>query len=139
VLVSAHDGLFVDAVDDLIHKVKLFGCYFASLDIRQDSRVLRKAHAELRGAISHAFPEGYDELNEEEKLQSIRFDEADAPASGFEPLSDDTFQTIRLMKKMQFAGGEKASHRFIISNCQKASDILQLINLFLWSGWKKDE
>lgn len=139
VLVRAHDGLFVDAVEDLIHKVKLFGCYFASLDIRQDSRVLRKAHAELRGAISHAFPEGYDELNEEDKLQSIRFDEADAPASGFEPLSDDTFQTIRLMKKMQFAGGEKASHRFIISNCQKASDILQLINLFLWSGWKKDE
>jgi len=139
VLARAHDGLFVDAVEDLIHKVKLFGCYFASLDIRQDSRVLRKAHAELRGVISHSFPEDYVNLTEEEKLQSICFDEANAPASGFEPLSDDTFQTIRLMKKMQFAGGEKASHRFIISNCQKASDILQLINLFLWSGWKKDE
>lgn len=139
VLTRVHDGLFVDAVEDLIHKVKLFGSYFASLDIRQDSRVLRKAHAELRGAISHSFPENYDNLSEEEKLQAIPFEEADAPASGFETLSDDTFQTIRLMKKMQSAGGEKASHRFIISNCQKASDILQLINLFLWSGWKKDE
>lgn len=139
VLNRVHDGLFVDAVEDLIYKVKLFGSYFASLDIRQDSRVLRKAHAELRGTISHSFPEDYDTLTEEEKLQIIRFEEAEAPASGFETLSDDTFQTIRLMKKMQFAGGEKASHRFIISNCQKASDILQLINLFLWSGWKKDE
>jgi len=138
VLLRSHDGLFVDAVEDLIHKVKLFGSYFASLDIRQDSRVLRKAHAELRGAIAHSFPENYDTLTEEEKLKAISFEEADAPATGFEPLSDDTFQTIRLMKKMQFAGGEKASHRFIISNCQQASDILQLINLFLWSGWQKD-
>ncbi|MGV3704601.1 MAG: phosphoenolpyruvate carboxylase [Arcticibacter sp.] len=138
VLLRSHDGLFVDAVEDLIHKVKLFGSYFASLDIRQDSRVLRKAHAELRGAIAHSFPENYDSLTEEEKLKAISFEETDAPATGFQPLSDDTFQTIRLMKKMQFAGGEKASHRFIISNCQQASDILQLINLFLWSGWQKD-
>lgn len=138
VLLRSHDGLFVDAVEDLSHKVKLFGSYFASLDIRQDSRVLRKAHAELRAAIAHSFPENYDTLSEEEKLQAMRFEEGDSPSTGFEPLSDDTFQTIRLMKKMQFAGGEKASHRFIISNCQKASDILQLINLFLWNGWKKD-
>ncbi|RZL04773.1 MAG: phosphoenolpyruvate carboxylase, partial [Pedobacter sp.] len=27
---------------------------------------------------------------------------------------------------------------FIISNCQQASDILQLIELFLWNGWSKD-
>ena len=31
-----------------------------------------------------------------------------------------------------------ACHRFIISNCQQASDILQLMELFLWSGWEED-
>ena len=41
-LVTGHDSLFVDIVEDLIKKVRLFGCYFATLDIRQDSRILRK-------------------------------------------------------------------------------------------------
>ena len=35
-----HDGLFADVVSDLIRKVELYGSHFASLDIRQDSRVL---------------------------------------------------------------------------------------------------
>jgi phosphoenolpyruvate carboxylase len=40
-LVTEHDSLFVNIVDNLIQKVQLFGSYFATLDIRQDSRVLR--------------------------------------------------------------------------------------------------
>jgi len=140
VLLKSHDGLFSDTVDDLIRKVKLFGCYFASLDIRQDSRVLRKAHECCRPQLKKAFAEGYNDLTEQEKIQKITFDEDDIPVSDdLDSLSKDTYETIRLMKRMQHAGGERASHRFIISNCQQASDILQLINLFLWSGWKKDE
>src|SRR5690606_25107255 len=41
VLNTEHEGLFVELVDDLIHKVNAFGCYFATLDIRQDSSALR--------------------------------------------------------------------------------------------------
>jgi phosphoenolpyruvate carboxylase len=37
-LVSDHDGLFLDLLDSFILRVKQFGFYFASLDIRQDSR-----------------------------------------------------------------------------------------------------
>ena len=139
VLESAHDNLFANNVDELIRKVKLFGCYFASLDIRQDSRVLRKAHQEVRPFLKNAITEGYDGKTEAEKVASIAFHEDDVPSQGFDSLTEDTLQTIRLMKRMQYSGGEKASHRFIISNCQQSSDILQLINLFLWSGWKKDE
>ena len=139
VLLKTHDGLFVSHVDDLVRKVKLFGCYFASLDIRQDSRVLRKTHQCARPFLDRPFAEGYDELSELEKIQKISFNEDDITCDEFDSLSNDTLQTIRLMKRMQFAGGEMASHRFIISNCQQASDILQLINLFLWSGWKKNE
>ena len=52
-------------------------------------------------------------------------------------MTKDTLNTIRLMKQIQQTNGEKACQRFIISNCQQASDILQLIDLFLWSGWEK--
>ena len=53
-------------------------------------------------------------------------------------LVKDTLDTIRYVRDIQEMNGEKACHRFIISNCQEASDILQLINLFLWSGWKAE-
>ena len=138
VLIESHDGLFVSLVDNLTRKVRLFGCYFASMDIRQDSRVLRSTHTECRKIIQSVLPDNYEELSEEEKIAALAFEEADIVLENLqEGLTKDTVQTIRLMKEMQISGGVKASHRFIISNCQKASDILQLIDLFLWSGWKK--
>lgn len=138
VLMVDHDGLFVSTVEDLIRKVKLFGCYFASLDIRQDSRELRKTHFACRKHIKSLLPNDYDVLPETEKQAVLTFNEEDHHVTkADDDISKDTLQTIRLMKEIQLMGGEKASHRFIISNCQEASDILQLINLFLWSGWKK--
>jgi phosphoenolpyruvate carboxylase len=38
-LVEEHQSLFIDRLDDFIHKVKSFGFHFAALDMRQDSRV----------------------------------------------------------------------------------------------------
>jgi phosphoenolpyruvate carboxylase len=140
ILIDTHNGLFVDVVEDLIRKVRLFGCYFASLDIRQDSRELRKAHIACRASLKSSLPANYDDLPEQEKQSLLTFKEEDqAVEDSYEVLTKDTLQTIRLMKNIQDMGGEKASHRFIISNCQQASDILQLINLFLWSGWKKND
>lgn len=139
-LIETHNGLFVDIVEDLIRKVRLFGCYFASLDIRQDSRELRKAHKACRKSLKLSLPANYDDLPERKKLELLTFEEENHECqNSYELLTKDTLNTIRLMKKIQYMGGEKASHRFIISNCQQASDILQLINLFLWSGWKKND
>lgn len=140
-LVKDHDSLFVGIVEDLIKKVRLFGCYFATLDIRQDSRILRKVFkfCTEQKEISSGIKEGYEELAEADKLETITFNENDFHCPGdADDMICDTLNTIRLMKQIQQANGEKACQRFIISNCQQASDILQLIDLFLWSGWKKD-
>jgi phosphoenolpyruvate carboxylase len=109
-LITSHDGLFVDVVDDLIRKVNLYGCHFASLDIRQDSRVLRKAY-------------------------TYCLDRTTEP----DPLTVDTISTIAEIKQIQQRNGELACHRFIISNCQRASDILQLTDLFLFNGWTEED
>ena len=141
-LISSHDNLFIDVVEDLIRKVKLFGCYFATLDIRQDSRVLRDVlnYVLQQPGIYLGFAKGYNDLDEAGKLKAITFNEADFKCpTDAAPLIQDTLNTIRLMKNIQKANGEKACQRFIISNCQQASDILQLIDLFLWSGWKRDK
>lgn len=140
ILVKEHDGLFVNVVDDLTQKVKLFGCYFATLDIRQDSRVLRNVFKYTTEKVYTGVPKNYDEMDEAAKIKSLPFNQADfkCPETA-EPLIRDTLDTIRLVKQIQHSNGEKGCQRFIISNCQQASDILQLIALFLWSGWEKDK
>ncbi len=141
VLQKYHDGLFINLLDDLIRKVKLFGSYFATLDIRQDSRILRKTHQYCisETPIRHRLPNDYEHQTEDEKLKNIRFTEADFYTPDLaDDMVKDTLDTIRYMREIQEMNGEKACHRYIISNCQEASDILQLINLFLWSGWKTE-
>jgi phosphoenolpyruvate carboxylase len=142
VLINNHDGLFINEVDGLIRKVMLYGCYFASLDIRQDSRILRSVTESMIADknLHHLLPDNYLQLSQEEKLKAIRFSEREyeLPESA-EPHIKDTLETIRLMREIQDCNGERAAHRFIISNCQLATDILELCKLFLWSGWKADD
>ena len=140
-LITDHGSLFVNIVDGFIQKVQLFGCYFATLDIRQDSRVLRSVfnYCISQSQIKSGLNKSYDSLSEEEKLKTIPFNEADFHCpDDADDLTKDTLDTIRLIKQIQLSNGQKACQRFIISNCQRASDILQLINLFLWSGWHKE-
>jgi phosphoenolpyruvate carboxylase len=139
---NEHDGLFVSLVEDLLRKVELYRCYFASLDIRQDSRVLRKVHQYCRSQkpINSLYGEDYDSLSEDEKLKAISFKSAKVIYSEEQDsLVQDTLQTIAEIKSIQEANGEQACHRFIISNCQQASDILQLMELFLWNGWEASD
>jgi len=142
VLTKNHDELFLSLVEDLIFKVRAFGCYFATLDIRQDSRVLRNVfkYCTEGHQVDGNIKDGYLELSEQKKLAALTFNEANLfVGDDADDLTKDTLNTIRLMKTIQHTNGEKACQRFIISNCQQASDILQLMDLFLWSGWKKDE
>jgi phosphoenolpyruvate carboxylase len=139
-LITSHDSLFVNIVEDLIRKVRLFGCFFATLDIRQDSRILRNVFSYCTDkGIATGLPASYEELSEDTKLKSITFNELNflCPEDA-DDMTKDTLNTIMLMKHIQHTNGEKACQRFIISNCQQASDILQLIDLFLWSGWKAE-
>ena len=38
-IIHQHNGLFLHTINNLINKIEVFGLYFASLDIRQDSSV----------------------------------------------------------------------------------------------------
>ncbi|GAA4788681.1 phosphoenolpyruvate carboxylase [Olivibacter ginsenosidimutans] len=140
VLTDYHDGLFVNLIEDLLRKIKLFGTYFATLDIRQDSSILRKTYHYLINRFTETKVAGdFKTLSEEGKIAAVRFEELDLAAEGIDDaLIEDTLDTIAYIQQMQQSGGEKACHRFIISNCQQASDILCLMELFLWKGWKKN-
>src|SRR5690606_12633030 len=141
VLTDYHDGLFVELVDDLIRKVRTFGCFFATLDIRQDSSVIRQSHAYIREKyVEETRIRGdFEQLDEVAKQQAFKFEACDLSyEDDAAPLVADTLSVIRLIKDIQRSGGERAAQRFIISNCQQASDILELMELFLWSGWQTE-
>ena len=42
-LIEKHDSIFVELVEELLDRVALFGSHFASIDIRQDSREIKRA------------------------------------------------------------------------------------------------
>ena len=42
-LINKYDGIFVENVDDLINKINLFGYYFASIDVRQNRKEIRRS------------------------------------------------------------------------------------------------
>jgi len=141
VLKKDHDGLFSELVEDLIRKVVTFGCYFTTLDIRQDSSILRNTFNHL---VTNHKETGVNlekvNASEEGKQEAIPFSELSISyKEDADSLIVDTLDVIELLKSIQKSGSERAAQRFIISNCQQASDILGLVQLFLWSGWKKDQ
>ena len=58
-VINEHKSLFLDKLDELIDKVKIFGYHFATLDIRQDSRIHKAIYffeEIFKKAFSKEFP-----------------------------------------------------------------------------------
>lgn len=138
-LVYQHNGLFAGLVDNLIQKIRAFGLYYAALDVRQDSSVHEAVFAAL-AKIPGLLPEGYATMNEGEKLSALAGLKAlDASIQLEEPLHQDTILTVRAIRTIQERNGEAGCHRYIISQCNKASNVMEVFGLFLLGGWSADE
>jgi phosphoenolpyruvate carboxylase len=74
-LINDHQSLFLDELDEFIGRVEVFGYHFASLDIRQDSRVHHAAFSQLvKDAKSNGidlFANEYDTMSDKDKNESI--------------------------------------------------------------------
>ena len=56
-IIEKHNSLYLDKLDNFIDKIKIFGYHFATLDIRQDSRVHSKVFYEIfKKALKNKFP-----------------------------------------------------------------------------------
>jgi phosphoenolpyruvate carboxylase len=138
-------GLFVSTIESLINKVKLFGTHFASLDIRQDSRIHTATLDHINQAFMNAgqnpiFPEGYTSLSENEKIEVLeKINATINPEILSDPLAKDTLQSMQAMQTIQLENGVLGCHRYIISNCQSALHMAEVYALFTLSGWKGDK
>ena len=131
IIIKDHQSLYVDNINSLINKTKLFGYHFAILDIRQDSR----AHASVFNAMVKAlidsgsaiFPQNYQELSEKEQIKILSNVEGHID---LDLIKDEdvlkALDTMKVIKVIQESNGEQACCRYIISNNQTTLNVMQL-------------
>ena len=141
ILTDKHQNIYVSDVDDLINKVKIFGFHFASLDIREDSRihssVLNKIleHPKIRNYVKN-FPSNFFSSDKSVKRKILSKIEGKVPVGIFEESNVvNTLGSIYAIKKIQKSNGEKGCNRYIISNCGSTYNILELFALLRICDW----
>ena len=131
IIIDKHQSLYLDEVNSLLNKVHLFGFHFANLDIRQDSRKHNQYFNEMVNTLitsgSDIFPKNYHDLSENEQVNIL------STVNGTVDLSlikdEETLMalnTMKAIKTIQEANGEKAANRYIISNNQTTLNVMQL-------------
>ncbi len=136
-----HHGLYISRVDSLINKVKIFGTWFASLDIRQDSRIHAKVIEDIHQTLLQKqgegiLPNNYASLSELEKIEALCaincvIEHTDTSAE----IAKDTIESIFAIHAIQQINGEAGCHRYVISNCQTALNVIEVFILFKLCGW----
>jgi phosphoenolpyruvate carboxylase len=127
VLVQEHNSLFLDQLDSFLLKVNLFGFFFASLDIRQDSRNHTQAWEDL---LPKAASKKLAKLNPAEQISEILNTKLTINLKRLkDTTAEDVVGSLMAVKEIQQRNGEKACHRYVISNCRSAGDIIRVFQL----------
>ena len=137
ILVYQHNGLFLFLVDNFINKVLVFGLHFAALDVRQESSI----HGKVLAAVGdqYNYPAGYEGLSDDEKLNVLGTRKLTVNPDDFQdPLVQDTLKTIAAIRDIQQFNGVEGCHRYIISQCNTAVNVMEVYALFLCSGWEEE-
>ncbi len=139
ILIADHDGLFLDELDRFILAVRTFGFFFASLDIRQDSRKHQAVWDAVLQNWSDKFPwfdiDAFQKADESTQINRLlttnfRLDENDYADS----FVKETLRSFRAITTIQQTNGERGCHRYIISNCGRALHVAQVLALARMSG-----
>jgi phosphoenolpyruvate carboxylase len=142
-IVKEHQSLYVSEINNLINRVRLFGYYFATLDIRQDSRI---HHSVFTTVIDYlikkgnpSFPKNYHNLSEKEQIKILsNVGEAHIEIDSFEDeMVRNTLKTIEAIQVIQNMNGEKGANRYIISNNQTALNVIQLFSMLKMVAFKE--
>ncbi len=137
---SDYNGLYAEQIRGLIFKVRLFGMHFASIDIRQDSRVVQSA---LDAALDILHPGGAPAFRalsvQDQTHQLFAYPPCVGAPQWKENLSEerhrDVIESLVAIRGIQNRNGEQGCHRFILSNCRGTHDLAALWALARMSGW----
>jgi phosphoenolpyruvate carboxylase len=142
IVTEEHQALYVNEINNLINRIHLFGYNFATLDVRQDSRI---HHSVFTSVIDHlievggtSFPKNYNDLTEAEQIDILsKVSNENINIDAFQDeMVYNTLKTIEVIKEIQEANGERGANRYIISNNQTALNVMQLFAMLKMVAFK---
>ena len=137
ILKTQHNGLFTNILVDYRDRVKIFGTHFATLDIRQDSRIHQKVIDEL---VTKYSKQNIAELTNSEKVNILISEHILAHPSDFEDeIIKETLKSVINVKEIQAKNGERGMHRYIISNSDTVEDVMNVFALFKVCGYQDED
>ncbi|MFW9929576.1 MAG: phosphoenolpyruvate carboxylase [Candidatus Thorarchaeota archaeon] len=120
----------------LIHKIDIFGFYFAKLDIRQHSKVFEELIAEIYRITG--ITQGYESLNAERKIEllikSINSPRIAVFSEELSNNSQELWNLFEFLQKWSLQNGVHALGSIIISMTEDQTDILEVLVLEWWVG-----
>lgn len=134
ILIDNYQSLYVTELNDIIHKTKIFGFHFATLDIRQDSRIHHQVFTEIiKNSIENKlsiFPENYLDLSENDKMEILTNLKGKIDINSFtDEMTIKTLGSIEAIKTIQKNNGEKGANRYIISNNQTSINVMEVYSM----------
>ncbi|NTW25512.1 MAG: phosphoenolpyruvate carboxylase [Lentimicrobium sp.] len=138
-LETQYHGLYLKDLNKLIDKVNIFRIHFATLDIRQDNSIHKKAVEAIlkhEGIVSSTL----DEIGQDELTRLLLHGNITADPGHYEDdLIKDTILNISQLKTIQSRNGEEGCNRYIISNAEDIYSVLFVYGLFRWCGWENQK
>lgn len=133
-----YEGLFIEEIEDLIDRLRIFKTHFAALDIRQDHSAHKQTITYLLQKAGK-IKSNLDELKKEELIDLLVKEKIDIPEKiDADNLIKDTILNIKELPIIQQNNGEKGCHRYIISNSEDLFSVLFVYGLMRWLISEKD-
>lgn len=141
IIIEKHQSLYLDELEALLVKINLFGFHFATLDIRQNSKIHNVVFKDVvnfcLNSDSNVFPKNYFELTENEKISILSKVKGDLNPSDFEnEITRSTLESVQAIKTIQENNGEEGANRYIISNNESALNVMETFAMIRLNDWE---
>lgn len=134
ILVEQHNSLFLDLLVNFKDRVKIFGTHFATLDVRQDSRIHQQV---IDTVFANVF--GNNEASNEDKFNQLIQISDKVNTDDFEDIVKDTLLTVSQVSEIQELNGLRGMNRYIISNSDAVKDVMNVYAFFKVCGYKDED
>lgn len=141
IIIENHQSLYLDEIEALLVKINLFGFHFATLDIRQNSKIHNAVFKDVvnyyQNSGSDIFPENYYELNESQKIEVLSKIKGNLNPADFEnEITQSTLESVHAIKMIQQNNGEEGANRYIISNNESALNVMETFAMIRLNNWE---
>jgi len=140
IIIEKHQSLYLDELEALLVKINLFGFHFATLDIRQNSKIHNVVFKDVvnyyLNSGSDIFPNNYYELTEDEKITVLSKVKGNLNPADFEnEITQSTLESVQAIKTIQANNGEEGANRYIISNNESALNVMETFAMIRLNNW----